>query len=308
MEKYTKILIGLLVLIILALGGFLKYGHTLLTEVRAQKVAVEEELKNTKSSLASKETEALNLAQTLEEIKHAYALSKENGAELLGMLTQEKGRNDEFENQIDVVTGKVGKLDKLSKLDPELLLKYSKVYFLNEHYTPEKITAIDSAYRFKTNEPEYIHGKVAKKLNDLLTDAKEDGVEILVSSAYRSFDEQKHIKGVYTTIYGSGANTFSADQGYSEHQLGTTVDFTTTAIGGGLTGFQNSPAYTWLQKNAHRYGFVLSYPKGNTYYIFEPWHWRYVGKDLANDLHDDGKFFYDMDQRDIDKYLISIFD
>lgn len=308
MEKRAKILIGLLVALLLSLIGLLVYGHTLLTEVRAQKASIEEELKNTKASLASKEAEALNLAQTLEEIKQAYALSKENGAELLGMLTQEKGRNDEFENKIDTITGKVGKLDKLSKLDPELLLKYSKVYFLNEHYIPEKLTEIDSTFRFKTEEPEYIHGKVAKKLDALLKGAKEDGIELLVVSAYRSFDEQKSLKGAYTTLYGSGANAFSADQGYSEHQLGTTVDFTTTAIGGGLTGFQNSPSYTWLQKNAYRYGFVLSYPKDNAYYVFEPWHWRYVGEDLADDLHDKGKFFYDLDQREIDKYLISIFD
>lgn len=308
METRIKVVIGLLIVAVISLGGFLAYGHTLLTDVRAQKSSLEEELKNTKASLGAKETEVLNLGQTLNEIRQEYALSKENGVELLEMLTEEKGRNEEFENQINVVTGTVGKLDKLSKLDPELLLKYSKVYFLNEHYVPEKLTEIDSTFRFKTAEPEYIHGKVAHKLDDLLNDAKEDGVEILVSSAYRSFDEQKQIKGVYTTIYGSGANTFSADQGYSEHQLGTTVDFTTTAIGGGLTGFENSPAYTWLQKNAHRYGFVLSYPKNNAYYIFEPWHWRYVGEDLADDLHDDGKFFYDLDQREIDKYLISIFD
>jgi LAS superfamily LD-carboxypeptidase LdcB len=308
MQKQAKILAGLLIIVVLSLGSMLIYGHTLLTEVRAQKASLEEELKNTKATLATKETEALNLGQTLNEIRQEYALTKEDGAELLEMLTEERGRNEEFEEQIDGITGTVGKLDKLSKTDPELLQKYSKVYFLNEHYIPEKVVEIAKEFRFKTEEPEYIHAKVAHKLDDLLNDAKEDGVEILVSSAYRSFDEQKSIKNTYTTIYGSGANTFSADQGYSEHQLGTTVDFTTTAIGGGLTGFENSTAYTWLQKNAHRYGFVLSYPKDNAYYIFEPWHWRYVGEDLADDLHDDGKFFYDLEQREIDKYLISIFD
>jgi D-alanyl-D-alanine carboxypeptidase len=109
--------------------------------------------------------------------------------------------------------------------------------------------------------------------------------------------------------YGSGANAFSADQGYSEHQLGTTFDFTTEGIGGGLvTSFENTPAFAWLKDNAHKYGFTLSYPKDNAYYVYEPWHWRFVGEDLAEDLHEAGKTFYDWDQREIDKYLIKIFD
>ena len=53
---------------------------------------------------------------------------------------------------------------------------------------------------------------------------------------------------------------------------------------------------------------MLSYPKNNAYYIFEPWHWRFVGQDLAKDLQTDGLFFYDLDQRQLDEYLISFFD
>ncbi|HEY4526280.1 MAG TPA: M15 family metallopeptidase, partial [Candidatus Paceibacterota bacterium] len=132
---------------------------------------------------------------------------------------------------------------------------------------------------------------------------------IYVNSAYRSFDEQLALKGQYSVSYGAGtANQFSADQGYSEHQLGTTLDFTTTGLSGGLAGFDQTPAYDWLEKNAYKYGFVLSYPEGNQYYMYEPWHWRFVGEDLADDLHDSGRNFYDMDQRDIDPYLANIFD
>src|SRR5690606_38397067 len=98
-------------------------------------------------------------------------------------------------------------------------------------------------------------------------------------------------------------------QGYSEHQLGTTIDFTTEGLGGGLvTSFENTPAFAWLADNAHKFGFTLSYPKGNAYYMYEPWHWRFVGEDLAEDLHEDDAYFYDWDQRKIDTYLIKIFD
>ena len=127
-------------------------------------------------------------------------------------------------------------------------------------------------------------------------------------SAYRSFQYQAQLKGQYLVTYGTGANTFSADQGFSEHQLGTAVDFTAPGLGGGLDGFGETEAYEWLTENAHKYGFILSYPPNNQFYVFEPWHWRFVGEDLAKDLHDDNAYFYDWDQREIDEYLISIFD
>jgi D-alanyl-D-alanine carboxypeptidase len=143
---------------------------------------------------------------------------------------------------------------------------------------------------------------------EMVNAAKDDGVDLFVVSAYRSFQTQAQLKGAYSVTYGSGANAFSADQGYSEHQLGTTVDFTTKGISGGLTGFQNTPAYTWMKDNAYKYGFTLSYPEKNSYYTFEPWHWRFVGADLASDLHSAKAYFYDWDQRKIDSYLINIFD
>ncbi len=308
LEAHGKIYIGFCVLVIVVLGGILAYGYNLHTTLTAGHASLKQELESVKKTLIERETEIAQHQKDLEELRQAFALSEENGAELLNLLTDEKNRNEAFEDQIDDITGTVGKLDKLSKMDPELLQKYSKVYFLNEHYMPGKVVEIPNEFTFKKDEPEYIHTQVASRLKNLLNDAKDDGINLRVVSAYRSFDEQKSLKGAYTTIYGSGANTFSADQGYSEHQLGTTLDFTTEETNGALTGFENTTAYTWLLKNAHTYGFVLSYPKENSYYVFEPWHWRFVGKDLAQDLHREGKFFYDLDQREIDTYLIKLFD
>jgi D-alanyl-D-alanine carboxypeptidase len=78
-------------------------------------------------------------------------------------------------------------------------------------------------------------------------------------------------------------------------------------VGAASSGFDLTPEHTWLLNNAQKYGFVMSYPKGNAYYIYEPWHWRYVGVDLANRLKTDNKHFYDLDQRVIDDYLLLIF-
>lgn len=307
-EHYHLPVFIVCVLLIVILSGSIFYQNKAMNSLDATNRVLFSELESTKTNLTQKEADVAQYEANLEEIRRAFALSEENGSELFRLLTEEKNKNDVFEEQIEDITGTVGQLDKLSKIDPELLMKYSKVSFLNEHYAPEKITEIASTFRFKTDEPEYIHAKISRRLNNLLEDAQEDGVSLLIVSGYRSFDEQKSLKNTYSVQYGFGANAFSADQGYSEHQLGTTVDFTTTEIGGGLNGFETTEAYAWLIEHAHEYGFVLSYPKDNAYYIFEPWHWRFVGEDLADDLYDDGKYFYDLEQREIDEYLISIFD
>ena len=293
--------------VFIVLVAALIYGYYTLHTLRGAREALQNELDLTKSSLSVKEFEASELTEKLAAVSQELALSKENGSELLKMLKQEKSRNDDFADQIEDITGTVNDLDKLSKIDPELLQKYSKVYFLNEHYAPDAVAEVPETFRLK-DEPEYVEKRVEPFLVRMLEAAKADGVTILVSSGYRSFDEQKSIKQIYAVIYGSGANTFSADQGYSEHQLGTTVDLTTPGVGGELTGFENSAAYTWLLGNAYRYGFTLSYPKNNAYYIFEPWHWRFVGEDLARYLYKNDKFFYDVDQRTIDTHLISFYD
>lgn len=271
------------------------------------------ELTNEHEALAAKERETnAALASTTEALLAANTTIGELTGTLddtEGRLAEEKDRNDAFEEQIDDITSTVSDLDKLSKTDEELLQKYSKVYFLNEHYVPSDISDIDDALKYTETKDMKLHSKAMPFFEDMLEDAKADGIDLWAVSSYRSFNEQAVLKGAYSVTYGSGANAFSADQGYSEHQLGTTVDLTTSGLSGGLvTSFENTPAFAWLQENAHKYGFTLSYPKGNAYYVYEPWHWRFVGEELAEDLHEAGAHFYDWDQRKIDTYLLHIFD
>jgi LAS superfamily LD-carboxypeptidase LdcB len=213
------------------------------------------------------------------------------------------------EASLGSVSGSVSNLQKLSQTDPQLLAKYSKIFFLNEHYAPERVLQIPQTYVYSDTRPEVVEAHVEPHLETLLAAAKNSGVSLYVKSAYRSFDQQQALKGAYTVTYGAGtANQFSADQGYSEHQLGTAVDFISSGQGGILDGFDATSAFTWMKTNAYKYGFELSYPKANAYYTYEPWHWRFVGVKLATDLHNQGKNFYDLDQRAIDTYLINIFD
>ena len=224
-------------------------------------------------------------------------------------LHTEKQNSIFFQDQIQNIAGTVSVLEKLSKTDTELLKKYSKVYFLNENYIPEKLVDISPEYIFEINRVHKIHENVSPFLKQLMDSATNAGMDMKIVSAYRSFGEQASLKSTYKVTYGAGtANKFSADQGYSEHQLGTTIDLTTPKIGSLLTGFDKTTAYTWLKENAHRYGFIVSYPKENSFYIFEPWHWRFVGVELATRIYNEKTYYYALDQRDINQYLVKIFD
>lgn len=234
--------------------------------------------------------------------------AREENVHLLGRLTVFEGDNTALQDQLVSAQNLLGLYHKIVNTDKQLLEKYSKVYFLNENYIPSRLATITPEYLFDKNRTLQIHASVEPYLTRLLQTASSSGQPLSIVSAYRSFGTQAQLKSAYIVTYGVGANRFSAEQGYSEHQLGTTVDFTTPILGAAYTKFESASAYLWLTQNAYKYGFALSYPKNNTYYQFEPWHWRFVGIVLATKLHDEGKYFYDMDQREIDTYLMNIFD
>lgn len=278
---------------ILLLSGFLVVGAV--------------KYKNTTTELKLTQLDLASSTQRVAELEQKLVDATDVNSGLQSSLSAEAARNNAFQSQISQAAGTLSRLDKLSRLDSELLKKYSKIYFLNENFSPESFARIPDKYVASSRE-EMVHSKVWPYLEKLLIGVKGAGLDLRIVSAYRSFETQAGLKSAYTVIYGEGANKFSADQGYSEHQLGTTVDFNTPQMGAGLGGFDETKGYQWLLDNAHRYGFVLSYPKGNSYYMYEPWHWRFVGMKLATALKQSGKNFYDMDQREIDAYLIDIFD
>ena len=132
----------------------------------------------------------------------------------------------------------------------------------------------------------------------MYSDAKSKSINFRIVSAYRSFDTQKTTfnnwvdgelkKGKTKAQAIESANTYSAKEGHSEHQLGTTVDLACSTC----TSFDNSTLnkslYKYLEDNAYKYGFAISYFKnsvGLTGYIYEPWHIRYIGKDLAKEFY-----------------------
>lgn len=130
-------------------------------------------------------------------------------------------------------------------------------------------------------------------LQRLFVDSKSAGIDLKVVSAYRSYDLQASVYASYVQQYGvDKANTFSAQPGHSQHQLGTAIDFSTQEINYDINqGFANTKAGQWLQANAYKYGFYIAYPEGQdsvTGYEFEPWHYRYIGVQNALNLQQSG--------------------
>ncbi len=117
--------------------------------------------------------------------------------------------------------------------------------------------------------------------------AAAEGLNIYLSSGFRSYDYQKRIYNNYVRIHGQAkADTFSARPGHSEHQTGLAIDVNTVTDSFGATR-----EAAWLAAHAHEFGFIIRYPKGKehiTGYKYEPWHIRYLGIDTATAVYNSG--------------------
>lgn len=293
-----KIAISILtILLLVALGGA-GWFYYLFFETS-------EELSETETQLQG---EIEVRTEQISELEEQLAMAQEQSLELSLNLQDREAELDGIRDYLNELVEDVDILQALHRTDRELLQKYSSVYFLNEHYFPSGITLIDDYYVYEDNKEEYIHENVEVFLMDMIEGAERDGIDLRVISAFRSFDRQADLKHHYNVVYGEGtASEFSAPQGFSEHQLGTAVDFTTEELGFNFENFHQTDAYQWLEENAHRFGFILSYTEDNPFFQFEPWHWRFVGIELATDLFDSGTHFYDMPQRELDEYRPKLF-
>ena len=135
---------------------------------------------------------------------------------------------------------------------------------------------------------------VSSKAQTMFNDAKKEGLNIYIVSGFRSYDTQNRIYNKYVANDGKkNADTYSARPGHSEHQSGLAFDVCQDGYACVNAGFDNTPPANWLSANAYKYGFILRYPKGKTNetgYIYESWHFRYVGVELATKLYNNGNW------------------
>lgn len=171
-----------------------------------------------------------------------------------------------------------------------LLALVTKETTLKEDYEPADLKPVPNYM----NPPRSIELRemALEQLKSLWYAAKADGIELHVLSTYRSYEYQEDLFNRYAESHGpEEANKFSARAGQSEHQLGTTVDFGGTNVDF-TSDFGETDQGTWLADNAHIFGFVMSYPENKkhiTGYIYEPWHYRYIGVDAAMEWKESGK-------------------
>lgn len=150
-------------------------------------------------------------------------------------------------------------------------------------YAPTDLVAVGGGQRLRS--------EAATKLQELMNAAKTEGLRISPLSGYRSYQTQVSVYNNEVETYGQAvADTQSARPGTSEHQTGLAID-----VGGGGCGiedcFGNTAEGKWLAANAYKFGFIIRYVEGKqdiTGYRAEPWHIRYIGVELATEMHEKG--------------------
>ncbi|OGG56792.1 hypothetical protein A3D71_01105 [Candidatus Kaiserbacteria bacterium RIFCSPHIGHO2_02_FULL_55_20] len=178
---------------------------------------------------------------------------------------------------------------------PDMLYKkMSGESFLPPDYVPPGLE--DISKKVPTAGVMCLREDVVPYLVQMFTDARNAGVDLMVSSGFRRPEIQKYLYELRVRTDGELASREIARPGLSEHQLGGTVDLTDASIGyeGAARGFAESLGGIWLEQNAHKYGFTLSYParvSETTGIQYEPWHWRFVGVDMATSLKARGTTF-----------------
>ena len=169
----------------------------------------------------------------------------------------------------------------------DLAVLVNKYHKLSNDYVPSDLEKINSKYQWlgRSNE---LRKDAREAFEKMCEAATKDNIYIYAGSGYRSYQTQLYLYNTYVKRDGfKAAETYSARASYSEHQTGLAMDIANKS------GFisKNDKEYDWLVKNSYKYGFILRYPEGKeniTGYMYEEWHYRYLGTTLAKEVYDSG--------------------
>ena len=168
-----------------------------------------------------------------------------------------------------------------------LMVLVNKLNRLQSNYVPHDLEQISLNYA--TNN-KFLRKEAKENFEKLSSDAKKIGYSIIAVSAYRDYDYQENLFNNYVKEKGETyALKCSAKAGHSEHQTGLSVDV--MGSNNDYDQFEKSKEFDWMKNNSYKYGFILRYPKGKEYitgFKYEPWHYRYVGKDIASIIYTEG--------------------
>lgn len=177
---------------------------------------------------------------------------------------------------------------ELTDLSKGNLMIINKLHYVDKNFEPENLVSMAG----------YGNGSLVKDAHDayvkMYDAAKQDGMNLYVSTSYRDYNFQSTLYWNYVNEDGQeNADTYSARPGYSEHHSGLAVDLG-TAANHSITQFRNYPEYNWMKENCYKYGFIQRYTDANQYitgYQPEEWHYRYVGEDVAKYIYENNLTF-----------------
>ena len=172
--------------------------------------------------------------------------------------------------------------------DPSSITVFiDKTHSLPADYVPAELVM---PYVYSTSDVIQVNALAADALKSMVNTANEQGITLYLTSGYISYETQNEYFSDRAAMVGeTEANKVIAKAGFSEHQTGLAFDFSDDASGTATTtAFADTDAGKWLMTHAHEYGFILRYPKDKeaiTGYSYQPWHYRYVGTDVANAMY-----------------------
>ena len=169
----------------------------------------------------------------------------------------------------------------IEKVNDYKYILVNKKNKLNSDFIPDNLVEIKHCSIDKF----YLEEETANAYEKMCLDSVNEGLNISITSAYRSYEEQKDLYLTYLKLYGKNyADKYVAVPGHSEHQTGLAIDLESLEC----DIFRNSKEYLWVKKNAYKYGFIIRYQKGKekiTGYSVEEWHIRYVGNKAAEYIY-----------------------
>ena len=163
----------------------------------------------------------------------------------------------------------------------------NKNHQLDKNYIPNDLVKLSLIC---ANEDKFLRQEAALNFEEMCLEARKQGYKIIAVSSYRSYFYQEELYNYYVRTLGEKkALEASAKPGHSEHQTGLSVDV--MGSNNDYDQFEKSKEFDWMKNNSYKYGFILRYPKGKEYitgFKYEPWHYRYVGKDIASIIYTEG--------------------
>ena len=180
---------------------------------------------------------------------------------------------------------------KKTDVKKDHLLLTNKFYYLDNTYNSDNMVNVSKKYSYGENQ--MLTSETYNAFIEMFNAAKKENLTLIINSSYRSYEDQEEIYNDLKNSKGEEyADKIAAKPGHSEHQTGMSIDIQT--YGSTAATFEEYEEFNWLKQNAHKYGFILRYPKDKEFltgYEYESWHYRYVGTEAATYIYENNITF-----------------